>query len=239
MRIYVVCITKKIHVCVVVRPSAFFYTVPDCVDIPNLKILVLCANQHWLTAIFLVLFPSLVLFKLHPIVFFRIKQVTWLGAAKGLFNKRFPLCNAGRKWATSWKVLTNVLSNFGIIPQMLRTNFVHVDFLGLPRIPTRPQNQRGDFGVAVIHSGMKWGHEFGGLRSYISSSPKKHLWNCYVTTDTGQMKCSHVGEVFLVDINLSMIEKQFRYFVIPSTSRKMKCRAPIGWCYRRVGTSLD
>ena len=225
--------------CVVVRPSAFFYTVPDCVDIPNLKILVLCANQHWLTAIFLVLFPSLVLFKLHPIFFSRIKQVTWLGAAKGLFNKRFPLCNAGRKWATSWKVLTNVLSNFGIIPQMLRTNFVHVDFLRLPRIPTRPQNQRGDFGVPVIHSGMKWGHEFGGLRSYICSSPRKHLWNCYVSTDTGQMKCSHVGEVFLVDINLSMIEKQFRYFVIPSTTRKMKCCAPIGWCYRRVGTSLD
>ena len=69
MRIYVVCITKKIHMCVVVLPSAFFYTVPDCVDIPNLKILVLCANQHWLTAIFLVLFPSLVLFKLHPIFF--------------------------------------------------------------------------------------------------------------------------------------------------------------------------
>ena len=37
-----------------------------------------------------------------------------------------------------------------------------------------------------------------------------------------------MGEVFIVDINLSMIEKQFRYFVIPSTSRKMKCCALIG-----------
>ena len=55
---------------VAVRPSAFFYTVHDFADIPNLKMLVLCANQHWLTAIFLVLFPSLVLFKLHPIFFF-------------------------------------------------------------------------------------------------------------------------------------------------------------------------